>query len=111
MEPCAQLDAAQNRTGSAAQTTCTVLLLLLTAHLLQQYLTLEGECSGDTCVTCSGTRCACCSSPPSFLSCTLPCTSQNLVREQLSLSGSGRSSSASVVTLFCFLLPRLCVLA
>merc|ERR1712013_19707 len=34
MEPCAQLDAALNRTGSAAQTTCTVLLLLLTAHLL-----------------------------------------------------------------------------
>merc|ERR1719250_238646 len=30
MEPCAQLDAAQNRTGSAAQTTCTVLPLLLT---------------------------------------------------------------------------------
>merc|ERR1719158_567293 len=34
MELCALLDAAQNRTGSAAQTTCTVLLLLLTAHLL-----------------------------------------------------------------------------
>merc|ERR1711970_132990 len=33
MEPCAQLDAAQNRTGSAAQTTCTVLLQLLTVSL------------------------------------------------------------------------------
>merc|ERR1711936_1421674 len=34
MEPCAPLDVAQSRTGSAAQTTCTVLLLLLTVHLL-----------------------------------------------------------------------------
>merc|ERR1711909_213704 len=34
MEPCALLDAAQSRTGSAAQTICTVLLLLLTVHLL-----------------------------------------------------------------------------
>merc|ERR1719312_2147496 len=44
MEPCAQLDAAQNRTGSAAQTTCTVLLLLLTAICCN-----EGEACQDGC--------------------------------------------------------------
>merc|ERR1712042_238375 len=34
MEPCAQLVAAQNRTGSAALITCIALPQLLTAHLL-----------------------------------------------------------------------------
>merc|ERR1712106_298700 len=34
MELCAQLDAAQNRTGTAAPTICTVLPLLLTVLLL-----------------------------------------------------------------------------
>merc|ERR1712212_104408 len=40
-EQCAQLDAAQSKTGSAAQMTCTVLLLLLTVHLLPQRRSLS----------------------------------------------------------------------
>merc|ERR1719369_436464 len=51
---CAQLDVALNRTGSAALTTCTVLLLLLIVHLLPKKeklmkMAAKKQCEGTMC--------------------------------------------------------------
>merc|ERR1719430_1167794 len=63
-KPCAQLDVAQKLTGTAALTTCTVLLLLLIVHLLLRSTVREPCAQLDVALKLTGTA--------ALTTCTVP---------------------------------------